>query len=137
MKEDYYEMLDRASGVTKQVGVKDRFSIPDPEIFYEGRTSVLENFRDIVNHLNRDEEHLMKFLLKELGTAGKIKGEYAVLQGKFMMENVKSVITSYADEFVICSECGRPDTHLLHEDHVLILKCDACGAHRPVRKRRR
>ena len=39
---------------------------------------------------------------------------------------------SYTETFVLCSECGRPDTHINKEGRVLILECEACGAHRPV-----
>jgi len=37
---------------------------------------------------------------------------------------------------VICSECGKPDTRLVKDDRVLMLRCDACGGHRPVKKRK-
>jgi translation initiation factor 2 subunit 2 len=78
----------------------------------------------------------MKFLLGELGTAGRPDGNRAVFQGKFTEESIGSIIEGYVDEFVICSECNRPDTHLVRSDRILMLKCDACGAHRPVKKRR-
>ena len=29
-----------------------------------------------------------------------------------------------------------PDTHLIKSERILMLKCDACGGHRPVKKRR-
>lgn len=112
-----------------------RFVIPEPKLFYEGRTSVLENFEAIADYVNRDRNHLMTYILRELGTAGKIEGLRAVFQGRFLREGVGAIIKSYVEEFVICSECGRPDTHLIKSERVLMLKCDACGAHRPVKKR--
>ncbi len=78
----------------------------------------------------------MKYLTRELGTAGKIEGSRAVFQGRFTKEMLKSNIDAYVEEYVICSECGRPDTQLVKVDRVLMLKCSACGGHRPVKKRR-
>lgn len=78
----------------------------------------------------------MKYLTRELGTAGKVEGSRAIFQGKFPKELIKSNIESYVEEYVICSECGRPDTQLEKVERVMVLKCLACGAHRPVKKRK-
>ena len=129
--------LERAiSRLPASRGTEDRFVIPPPKIFYEGKTTVLENFAGIADALNRDPDHLMKFILQEMGTAGKIEGQHAVFQGRFTEQNLERHIDSYVQEYVICSECHRPDTQLIRSDRVLMLKCEACGAHRPVRKRK-
>ena len=135
--EDYMKGLERAmSRLPASRGTEDRFVIPPPKIFYEGKTTVLENFAGIADALNRDPDHLMKFILQEMGTAGKIEGQHAVFQGRFTEQNLERHIDSYVQEYVICSECHRPDTQLIRSDRVLMLKCEACGAHRPVRKRK-
>ncbi len=137
MMEDYMKGLERAmSRLPASKGTEDRFVIPPPKIFYEGKTTVLENFASIADALNRDPDHLMKFILQEMGTAGKIEGQHAVFQGRFTEQNLERHIDSYVQEYVICSECHRPDTQLIRSDRVLMLKCEACGAHRPVRKRK-
>ncbi|OPX80348.1 MAG: Translation initiation factor 2 subunit beta [Methanosaeta sp. PtaB.Bin039] len=115
---------------------KERFQIPAPKIFYEGKTTVLDNFAAIADTLNRDPDHLMKYLLQELGTAGKIEGHRGVFQGKFADQAIMKQIEAYFEEYVMCSECKLPDTHLIKSDRILMLKCDACGAHRPVKKRK-
>jgi len=137
LMEDYMKGLERAmSRLPASKGTEDRFVIPPPKIFYEGKTTVLENFSSIADALNRDPDHLMKFILQEMGTAGKIEGQHAVFQGRFTEQSLERHIDSYVQEYVICSECHRPDTQLIRSDRVLMLKCEACGAHRPVRKRK-
>jgi translation initiation factor 2 subunit 2 len=118
------------------MGPKERFVVPTPKVFYEGKTTVLENFGTIADAFDRDPEHLFKYLLQEMGTAGKIEGHRGVFQGKFAEQAVVRQIDSYFEEYVACSECRLPDTHLIKSDRVLMLQCDACGAHRPVRKRK-
>ncbi len=135
--EDYEAMLERAIENLPDIETSDeRFVIPSPRIFIEGKTTVLENFANIADILNREPDHLMKFLTRELGTAGKLDGGRAIFQGKFPKESIQSNINAYVEEYVICSECGRPDTQLVKTDRILVLKCAACGAHRPVKKRR-
>jgi len=60
----------------------------------------------------------------------------AIFSGKFEQEQINSIIKGYVDDYVICSECGKPDTRLVKTERVLMLQCDACGGHRPVRKRK-
>jgi translation initiation factor 2 subunit 2 len=135
--DDYLAGLDRAmKKMPAPRESKDRFVIPSTKVFYEGKTTVLENFGAIADTLNRDPEHLMKFLLQEMGTAGKIEGSRGIFQGKFGETAIARQIESYFEEYVVCTECRLPDTHLTKSDRVLMLKCDACGAHRPVRKRK-
>ncbi len=135
--EDYEAFLDRALKQAPAIKTDmSRFVIPVPKIQLEGRMTILDNFKDTADVLNRDTDHLTRYLLREIGTAGKIEGSRMVFQGRFSADIIKSHIDNYAKEYVICSECGLPDTHLLKMDRVLMLKCDACGGHRPIKKRR-
>nr|WP_321496651.1 translation initiation factor IF-2 subunit beta [uncultured Methanolobus sp.] len=135
--EDYEALLDRAIANLPDMETTDaRFVIPEPKIMVEGKTTILDNFNNIADVLNREPDHVMKYLTREMGTAGKIEGLRAVFQGRFSKEQIQSNIEAYVEEFVMCSECGRPDTQLTKMDRVLVLKCAACGAHRPVKKRR-
>ncbi|VUT27956.1 MAG: Translation initiation factor 2 subunit beta [Candidatus Syntrophoarchaeum sp. GoM_oil] len=136
--EDYVVLLDRALERTPRVvDTTSRFTMPKPSVFIEGKTSILDNFGTIVDYINRDPDHLMKFLLRELGTAGKMEGNRAIFQGKFSKQNVENLLNSYLEEYVICSECGGPDTHLIKNGRIMVLECDACGAHRSILKRSR
>ncbi len=135
--DDYLANLDRALEQLPEIkGSGERFVVPEPKLLTEGKTTVLENFANIADKLNREPEHIFKFLLRELGTAGKIDGSRAIFQKRFTSEVITELINAYVTEYVICSECGRPDTHLIKSERILTLRCDACGAHRPVTKRR-
>ncbi len=138
MAGEYEAYLDRALEQIPEVKAKDsRFVVPSPRVMIEGKTTVLENFENIVNALNRDPDHVLKYLLRELGTAGRKDGSRAIFQGRFTEEQIAGQLASYVQEFVICSECGLPDTHLVRTDRILMLHCDACGAHRSLKKRYR
>ncbi|MBR5504182.1 MAG: translation initiation factor IF-2 subunit beta, partial [Methanobrevibacter sp.] len=82
---------------------------------------------------NRDPQHILKYLLRELGTAGNLEGVRAILQGKFNHFLINERIDDYIEKYVICHECNRPDTKIIREDRIFILKCAACGAKAPLK----
>jgi len=126
----YDEHLDRAMAVTPDVeGSGSRFSVPDPEIRQEGNATVYENFQDTVDRLARDETDVMKFLQNELGTSADIDERGRLrLTGSFKPERVADAVEAYADAYVLCPECGLPDTKLEREQGALVVRCEACGA---------
>jgi translation initiation factor 2 subunit 2 len=137
MVDPYEALLKKAySNITETSGDTGRFSIPEPKIYVEGKTTILENFSEIASTVRREQDHLMKYLVGELGTAGKIDGNRAIFNGKFEWNHINNAVQKYAEDYVICSECGKPDTRLVKDGRVTLLRCDACGGHRPVRKRR-
>lgn len=134
---DYDSLLERAKKkLPTTLESHDRFQVPEPDVMIEGKTSVIRNFGDIVDTLRREPEHLLGFLLRELGTAGTIEGRRVVFKGKVGTAQVAERIWDYVDEYVLCSECGRPDTKIVKDDRILILVCETCGAHRPVHVRK-
>ena len=134
MEKDYEKSLGRAMEmIPKAVFEKERFQIPEAEINVVGNRTTIKNFKAIVSALNREPEHLIKYLLRELGVAGNMNGNQAVFQGKFSKAAVDDRIKRYVEEFVLCRECGGPDTKLVRKDRVHILRCEACGARTAVR----
>jgi translation initiation factor 2 subunit 2 len=135
--DDYLSLLDRAKErLPEKIEKHERFTVPEPDIFMEGKTTVIRNFGEIVDALRRDEEHLVQYLLRELGTPGHVEGRRLILKAKLNPQQIADRIMSYTETFVLCSECGRPDTRINKDGRILILECEACGAHRPVNVRK-
>lgn len=136
-KFDYQELLKRAKKeLPDSLSSGERFQVPEPDIIVEGKSSVLRNFMDIVEKLRRDPDHLLQYLLRELGTPGTIEGRRVVFKSKVNGAQLTDRVREYTDTYVICSECGRPDTKLVKEGRVHFLECEACGAKRPVTVKR-
>ncbi|MFB6133543.1 MAG: translation initiation factor IF-2 subunit beta [Halanaeroarchaeum sp.] len=131
---DYDEQLERALDEKPDIADEDaRFEVPDPTVRKEGNVTVYENFQDTLDRLDRDEEHVLKFLQDELGTSARIdeRGR-ARLTGEFNADRVAAVIDEYIETYVICPECGLPDTNITTEHGAELLECDACGARSSV-----
>ena len=134
---DYESLLARAKKDLPEVSQSDaRWEMPEPDVMYEGRMTVLRNVDDILSAVRREESHLVTFLLREIGTAGSKEGDRLILQGNVPMKAIKDRLDNYVKTYVLCSECHRPDTHLEKDERTLILKCEACGAHKPITPRR-
>lgn len=134
---DYEALLERAKQkLPVTLESSDRFQVPEPDVMIEGKTTVIRNFGEIVDVLRRDPQHLLGYLLRELGTAGTLEGRRVVFKGKVTAPQVAERIKSYVEEYVLCSECNRPDTRIVKDGRVLILVCETCGAHRPVHVRK-
>ncbi len=131
---DYDALLEKAySEMPEKVFKAERFELPRARRYKEGNKTVIKNFIDIADAINRDPNHLLKYLLKTLGTAGVIDGRRAILQGVFDEEDINREIVSYVESYVLCRECRRPDTKLIKEGRITLLKCEACGAQQSVR----
>lgn len=134
--EGYDALLNRAIAKSPNFSSSgERFVVPRPKTFIEGRTTVWDNFEEIRDKVNR-EDHFLKYLLKEMGTAGKVEGNRLILQGRFTSDSIAALVEEYVGEYVRCAECGRPDTKLVKYERITTLKCDACGAQRSIQKRR-
>jgi translation initiation factor 2 subunit 2 len=135
---DYKKLLKRVIESTPKMEVtEDRFKLPKAEIFYEGNTSVIKNFDKLSDAINRAPDLILKYLLGGLGTAGEIVGTRAVFQGKIPNKSIQDKFKEFIETYVICSECGRPDTHLVKQGRTMLIRCDACGAFRSVKSRKK
>ncbi|MCL2031929.1 MAG: translation initiation factor IF-2 subunit beta [Methanomassiliicoccaceae archaeon] len=135
--DDYLALLDRAKQVLPEtIENHERFELPELEILQEGKTTVFRNFIDVTDKLRRDPQHLLQFLLRELGTPGNVEGRRAVFKAKISTASINEKIQSYTETYVICSECGLPDTKVIKEDRTLVLECEACGARRSINVRK-
>ena len=130
--EDYKNLLERARKSLPSVSrAEERFEVPLAEV-QPGKQTIIKNFSGIARTLRRDESHLAKFLFKELAVPGSTRNGELVFQGKVYGNLINQRIAEYTKQFVICNECGKPDT-TLSENKITTIKCEACGARRTMK----
>ena len=134
-KMDYQKLLKKAiSEMPKSVEEKERFELPNIKGHIQGVRTVLTNFLQIANKLHRDPKQMLKFVLKEIAAPGEIKKSGSVMiNRKVSSKLINEKIKSYAEKFVFCDDCGKPDTKLIKENNATFLKCTACGVKHPIR----
>jgi len=131
---DYFELLKRAKkGMPDLKKANSRFEFPKAVVETIGRQTTIRNLSDIAKIMRRDLKHIVKFLFKELAIPGNLKNGELVLQGKIYENIVNKKLEDYVKEFVLCKECGKADTVIEKREETNFIKCEACGASRPLR----
>jgi len=133
---DYEWLLKRLyEKVPRPAGSGERFSVPKPDVVRIGGTTIVRNFKEIVDALRRDPKLLTRYLLKELATAGSYDEETGVLKlGSVVSAQALEVLLDrFVKQYVLCPTCGRPDTRLEKREKIFVLRCEACGAEQSMK----
>lgn len=133
---DYESLLKKArKDMPESVRARERFEIPQIKGHIQGNKTVITNFTQIANTLRRQADHLQKYVLRELAAPGNMNGNSLVIGTKIPAARINEKIRQYANEFVLCPVCGKPDTKIEKEGHVSHLVCHACGSRQKVKSR--
>jgi translation initiation factor 2 subunit 2 len=111
-------------------GGKGKKSIEPPEIGKIGTKKVAwANFVSNCRSISRKPEHVVEFVLTELGTTGSLDGQNKfVIKGRYSSKQLESVLAKYIKEYVACSTCRFLNTELKRENRILFKVCKDCGA---------
>jgi translation initiation factor 2 subunit 2 len=133
---EYLEMLKKARAKLPEAAFeKQRFEIPNVRGHMQGNMTVVSNFRQIAIDLRRPVEHLLKYILKELAAPGDLKPKGLLIGTKVSASKINEKIKQYAHEYVLCPDCGKPDTSIVKEGEFAYIKCAACGSKHPVKSK--
>lgn len=135
MEYDYDKLLKRAQEQCPAVVSKrERLELPRLSYARIGMRTVIFNFKEVADALNRDPQHLLKFLTREMATAATTQGSRVIFQGKFSEDTLARLLQRYMETLVVCPVCKRPDTKIVKEKRLSFLVCDACGARSSIKQ---
>jgi len=130
---DYKKLLKKArKELPDSIINKERYVIPKILGHLQGNKTILSNFFQIADSLNRDPNQMLKYILKELATPGEVKKSFVILGRKVSASAINNKIVEFAKKYVLCKECGKPDTKQSKQQRVTFIKCNACGARYPI-----
>ncbi|KAJ0805606.1 putative translation initiation factor IF2/IF5 [Helianthus annuus] len=137
----YEELLSRVfhfllESNPELAGEKRKTILKIPELLREGtKKTVFVNLVDICKMMRRQPEHVITFLLAELGTSGSLDGQQRlVVKGRFAPKSFQGILRRYMNDYVICNSCKGRDTRIEKdkENRLTFLNCDECGSQRSV-----
>jgi translation initiation factor 2 subunit 2 len=136
----YTELLDRIFKLLREnnpnLAVRKRHVMPPPQIVRVGtRKTMWANFSQICTLMHRQEEHVMNYILAELGTDGSVDGNHRlIVKGRFIPKQIESLLKKYIVEYVTCHMCRNPETTLTRDSvtRLYFLQCESCGSRRSV-----
>jgi translation initiation factor 2 subunit 2 len=132
----YDELLQRAFDQLRlknpemAAGEKKRFIMKPPHVLRIGsKKSAFVNFSHICRLLHRVPQHVLQFLLAELGTSGSIDGNcQLIIKGRFQQKQIENVLRRYIKEYVTCHTCRSSDTILQKDARLYFLQCEQCNS---------
>lgn len=129
-------MLQRSYNILPKEALNtERFELPKLESFIQGTKTIVKNFSQAIKSINREPKHLIKYLTNDLGLPITFNEGKLVINGKFSEHQLNQSFKNYCDEYVLCHECKKPDTKIIEQPGgIKMLKCDACGASKPVKR---
>jgi translation initiation factor 2 subunit 2 len=132
---DYGKLLEKAwENLPAKLKDHARFEVPKADSFVEGNQTIIRNFNEVADLLGRDPKHLQSYLSRELASLIIADGSRIIINRMMRRDLINKRIEEYAKEYVLCHECGRPDTKFTELAGERIIKCEACGGWRPQRK---
>ena len=94
--ENYESLLGRTSDIlAKSTVSQERLKIPKPVIILEGKVTIVRNFIDIVEMINRDPKDVAKFFMKEFGIGVNIDGRRLMINRKISEEEFSAKLEQY------------------------------------------
>jgi translation initiation factor 2 subunit 2 len=130
---DYKSLLDRLyMSLPPKTLESTRFELPTADSMIQGKQTIWKNFSKAAKDLKREESQMYKFVMKEISTSSTIVNGTLVLNGIFNNFKMNQILEKYIKFFVLCSACKKPDTEIVTQNNVKILKCTACGAVSPL-----
>ncbi len=128
---EYEELLNKILKERKS-SRGERFIPPEVEVTQAGQKTVI-NADKFAKYINRPTKHIAKYLMHELTAPGQVdESGKIVIGGRFSKRTVQEKLDAYIKEYVICKQCGSPDTQMSKVLNNFIVKCLACGAEYPT-----
>ena len=132
---NYEDLLKKACAQMPEVSAKhERLELPRLMVNTVGMRTIISNFKEVADALDRDPQHILKFLTREMATAATFQDSRAIFQGKFRRESFERLLQRYLDSYVVCPICKRPDTRIVKEKRLSFLVCNACGAKSSIKQ---
>jgi len=121
------------SGTTPVTDPEYRYKMPITFGKIEGRgngiKTVIPNISELANSLHRTPAEVNKFFGCELGAQTSYSGhnDRAIVNGAHNDATLQSLIHKYIELFVLCPQCGLPETEYKIKNGFIFHKCAACG----------
>jgi translation initiation factor 5 len=122
------------SGINPVEDPSYRYKMPSVVGKIEGKgngiKTVIFNISDLALSINREPAELNKFFGCEMGaqTTYNEADDRAVVNGAHMDPELQQCVHKYVEKFVLCPECGLPETAYSIKQGCIWHRCAACGA---------
>ena len=137
-KELYEFLLDEIHEKNIMIFGEENIKVPSPNIYFDvTRKTVWKNFMEYPKFFNRDTNHFIQFVNKELKITTSINGEnYLLINGRIKINQIKTIIANYINNYVRCVACKTINTEIIKNTTVRLdfIKCKTCKVESVIKK---
>ena len=135
IKVNYEQLLDRAFAELPNLSTeKSDFQIPLADSLVQGNKTIVKNIDQIADKARRDKSEIAKYLTRELAAPVSLTAHGMEISAKVNANTLNEKIKRFFVAYVICKECGKPDTRMEGRDRGYVnIICEACGARYTVK----
>ena len=94
-----------------------------------GKFTIINNIDNISEELNHPSYIILKYIGSLLGCSSNNKNN--TIKGHYNQSQIEKCISSYVDNFVLCSNCKKPEIKLRNEGKKkkikIFINCSTCG----------
>jgi len=132
---DYEKLLEEAyKKLPEKTIAKERFEPPVFDSFVHGSQTIVKNFQIVCDKIRRPKEMIIKYMSRELAAPVNSDGARMIINAKINYKILNEKLNEFIKNYVLCDQCGKPDTTLIEEHHILFIVCEACGSKKSVKK---
>lgn len=123
---NFYDKIIESSSKTK-------ITVPLPDVKVQNKKTFIFNFRTLCFKINREENLLLDFLKKEIGSVISISenGEL-VISNILRQPQIESLIKRFIITYVQCTQCKSLGTTLSKKAGKTSILCNSCKANYTV-----
>jgi translation initiation factor 5 len=95
-----------------------------------GIKTAIPNISDVASSLHRSPGEVNKFFGTELGAQSRYNADTdrAIVNGEHTDAKLQELVHRYVEKFVLCPNCGLPETEYKIKRGTIYHRCAACGA---------
>lgn len=111
-----------------------RYKMPRIQVKVEGKgngiKTVVVNLSTIAQSLARPGGHVIKWFALDLGAQTNMDppDDRWIINGAHDGETLQKSLFIFIEKYVLCDDCGNPETDLVIKDDIVRKDCKACGA---------
>ena len=129
VKDAYEKLLKRIENdISKKSDSVNRFELPNVDITWEGKKTILRNFIDFPKAFRRDANIVLQYLSKEFAVPAERVGDKVIFVGQRDPVDFNRLFEIYLKVYIECPTCTSPDTKIEKAHRISFLICEACGA---------
>ena len=104
-----------------------RYKMPNIDIQHTKTKTIITNITDIIESIKRNEIYLQKYIGYELGARVLNKNYRFEINGKHDKNKIIDIVNSFIKLYVLCIECGLPETNISICKNKAYFDCRSCG----------